>query len=213
MGIQDYQINYDIQVQAKGVKELTSLAAAVDKLKFSENQARNSVAALQGMMDKMDAIFRPKGKKRDINYKIDVDTKKTEEKLLRISSLLDEIKTKSQGIKLVINAGEKLDSKSIKAQAQAVINSQIVEQSKKVGNQGKKNVKDTINSLTEPINRINQLIGKVNAALVSLQTGREINIKTDVAKERLREILSLMTQIKGASKMTLGMGMVSPQKL
>ena len=92
MGIQDYQINYDIQVQAKGVKELTSLAAAVDKLKFSENQARNSVAALQGMMDKMDAIFRPKGKKRDINYKIDVDTKKTEEKLLRISSLLDEIK-------------------------------------------------------------------------------------------------------------------------
>ncbi len=213
MGIQDYQINYDIQVQAKGVKELTSLAAAVDKLKFSENQARNSVAALQGMMDKMDAIFRPKGKKRDINYKIDVDTKKTEEKLLRISSLLDEIKTKSQGIKVVINAGEKLDSKSIKAQAQAVINSQIVEQSKKVGNQGKKNVKDTINSLTEPINRINQLIGKVNAALVSLQTGREINIKTDVAKERLQEILSLMTQIKGASKMTLGMGMGSPQKV
>ena len=42
MGIQDYQINYGIQVQAKGVKELTSLAAAVDKLKFSENQAKRS---------------------------------------------------------------------------------------------------------------------------------------------------------------------------
>lgn len=208
--VQDYQVNYDISVKAEGVEKVSKLAEAVDKLKLSKNTAESTIANLQAMMDKMNAIFRPKGKKRDFSYKIDVNTKNTEEKLSRISSLLDDIKAKSEGIKLVINAGEKIDSKSIKAQAQAVINNQIASKQKEAEKQNKKSAADTVKALSAPLNEINKVVGKVNAALISLQTGREINIKTDVAKERLLEILSLMRQIKGASKMTLGMGMGSP---
>lgn len=208
--VQDYQVNYDISVKAEGVEKVSKLAEAVDKLKLSKTTAESSIANLQAMMDKMNAIFRPKGKKRDFSYKIDVNTKNTEEKLSRISSLLDDIKAKSEGIKLVINAGEKIDSKSVKAQAQAVINNQIVSKQKEAEKQNKKSAADTAKALSAPLNEINKVVGKVNAALISLQTGREINIKTDVAKERLLEILSLMRQIKGASKMTLGMGMGSP---
>lgn len=65
-------------------------------------------------------------------------------------------------------------------------------------------------AMREPIKAIDKTIGKVNAALVSLETGREINIKTDVAKKKLEEILSLLGQIKGATNMTLGTNMVSP---
>lgn len=208
--VQDYQVNYDISVKAEGVDKVTKLAEAVSKLKLSKDTAETSIAHLQGMLNKIDAIFRPKGKKRDFSYKIDVNTKNTEEKLSRISKLLDDIKTKSEGIKLVINAGQKIDTKSIKTQAQAVINNQIASQQKEAGAQSKKSVLETTKALSAPLNEINKVVGKVNAALISLQTGREISIKTDVAKERLLEILSLMKQIKGASKMTLGMGMGSP---
>ena len=38
-------------------------------------------------------------------------------------------------------------------------------------------------AMREPIKAIDKTIGKVNAALVSPETGREINIKTDVAKK------------------------------
>ena len=74
----------------------------------------------------------------------------------------------------------------------------------------KKTASQAMEAMREPIKAIDKTIGKVNAALVSLETGREINIKTDVAKKKLEEILSLLGQIKGATNMTLGTNMVSP---
>lgn len=208
--IQNYQVNYGINVTASGVDSVTKLSDAVKSLKTSHDVAESSVKNIQMMMDKLDAIFRPKGKKRDFKYKIEVDTKGTEAKLSRVNSLLESIKANSEGIKLVINAGEKLDSKSVRSQAQAILNSQLITNEKEEATKRKKATK-AMRDLAEPINNINKTIGKVNAALINLQTGREINIKTDVAKERLLEILSLMNQIKGASKMVFGMQMGSPQ--
>ena len=47
------------------------------------------------------------------------------------------------------------------------------------------------------------MIGKINSALTSLEAGREINIRTDAAKNRLTEILGLLRQIKTASNINM----------
>ena len=138
---------------------------------------------------------------------MNIDTGKTEEKLGRIKTLLTDIGELSKGINVVINAGQPLESKNIKAKAQSLIDKKVAEERKA---QIEKNAASSVTSVMETQKRITKVTGKINGALASLQRGREVNIQTDVAKERLTEILSLLNRIKGASKMTLGLQMGSP---
>ena len=95
-------------------------------------QAKASLAPavknISDMMQEIDKIFRTKnGKKRSYDYKLNIDTGSTEEKLGRVKTLLTEIGELSKGIHLVINAGQPLESKSIKAKAQSLIDKKAVE--------------------------------------------------------------------------------------
>ena len=102
-----------------------------------------------------------------------------------------------------------MDSKTIKAKAKTLLDKKLAEERKAAID---KSAADSVRTMMDSQKSITKVVGKINAALVSLEKGREVNIKTDVAKQRLQEILALMNQIKGASKMTLGIGMGSPGK-
>lgn len=206
---QNYQVNYTINVDAsEGTKQVIAFGEAVGKLVQAKLPLNGAVKNIQEMMDGIDKIFRTKNmKRRKFDYKLNVDTGKTEEKLTRVKTLLTEIGELSKGIHLVINAGQPLDSRNIKAKAKNLIDKKATEERKA---QIEKNAASSVTSAMETQKKITKVIGKVNAALTSLQRGREVNIQTDVAKERLMEILSLLNRIKGASKMTLGLQMGSP---
>ena len=208
---QNYTVSYTINVDAtKGTTQVQEFATAVGKLMQAKADIKPALANIQSMMTEIDKAFRTQsGKKRDYNYKVSIDTTGTEEKLTRVKSLLGEIREMSKGINLVINANQPLDSKNIKAKAKALLNKKEAESRNSAVEQS---AATSVKSMLDAQKSITKVIGKITAALVQLEKGREINIKTDVAKQRLIEILGLMNQIKGASKMTLGMGMGSPGK-
>ena len=208
---QNYTVSYKIDVEAtQGTRQVQDFANAVKSLLIAKNDITPALTNIKNMMSEIDRVFRTKsGKKRDYNFKVNIETSKTEEKLTRVKTLLSEIGELSKGINLTINAGQPLDSKTIKAKAKTLLDKKLAEERKAAID---KSAADSVRTMMDSQKSITKVVGKINAALVSLEKGREVNIKTDVAKQRLQEILALMNQIKGASKMTLGIGMGSPGK-
>lgn len=208
---QNYTVSYKIDVDAtKGTTQVQDFANAVKSLLLAKNDINPALTNIKKMMTDIDKVFRTKGgKKRDYNYKMSIDTSKSEEKLDRVKTLLTEIQGLSKGINLTINTGQPLDAKTMKAKTKALLDKKLVD-----GRNAEieRNAASSVKAMMESQKSITKVVGKINAALISLEKGREVNIKTDVARQRLLEILSLMNQIKGASKMTLGVGMGSPGK-
>lgn len=201
---QNYQVNYSINVEAtKGTVQVQNFANAIGNLIKAKTDLTPAVNNIKKTMDDIDKAFRTKsGKKRDYSFKMNIDTSGTEEKLGRVKTLLSDIQELTKGINLVINAGKPLESTKIKSNAKKLTESRKAEIEKSAAS--------SVETMMEAQKRITKAVGKINAALVSMDKGREVNIKTNVAKQRLLEILGLMNQIKGASKMTLGIGMGSP---
>lgn len=199
--VKDYQVNYAINVTAtEGVRQVQEFAAAVKELNAAKTSFEPAVKNINAMMQQMEKTFRPKGRKRDYNFKFDIDSKKGERKLERIKGLISEIKEMAGGINLVVNAGQKLNTNTIRSQAKALVNKRELEGQKKAI---RKSATDSMKTVSEKQKEITGVIGKINSALTSVETGREINIKTDVSKRRLEEILALLRQIKTASNINL----------
>lgn len=208
--IQDYQVNYTINVEAtEGVRQVKDFASAVKSLKDAKDSFVPAVNNINAMMRALDKTFRPQGRKRDFNFKVEISTRESEKKLERIKNLLTEVKGMTTGISLVINAGQALNSNQIKSQAKAIFNNKQLEEQR---GEIKKTATSSIKSVLDAQKSITKVIGKINSALVNMEKGRQINIQTDVAQKKLQDILSLMRQIKGASKMTLGFQMNGPGK-
>lgn len=209
--IQDYEVNYSINVTAgPGIDEVGKFANAVRGLVGAKTSLDPAVENIQKMIDGVDKIFKGKNNRpKKYAYTFDINTKTTEEKLTRIKGLLTDIQdlTKKGSASLVIDAGAKLDTKTIRSQARALQTNKDLQARRAAEG---KNAKDAIDSAMTTQRTITHIIGKIVGALKALQAGHEVNIKTDVAKERLLEILGLMNNIKGASKMTLGIQANSP---
>ena len=93
--IQNYQVNYTIDVKTNGIQDVTKFAEAINKLKISEKGAEAAITQVKNMVNKMDAIFKPKGRKRDVNYNVNVKTDLAEEKLDKVLRLIKDIDRKS----------------------------------------------------------------------------------------------------------------------
>lgn len=210
--VKDYQVNYSINVTAtEGVQEVERFARAMKQLSEARGSFLPAVKGVNEMMQEIERTFRPKGKKRDYSFKLNIETNKSEEKLSRVKNLIQEIKEISGKINLVVNAGEKLDSNTIRSQAKALVNKKELEGQQKAI---RKTASESLKTISEKQKDITHAIGKINSALASLDKGREINIRTDVAKNRLTEILGLLRQIKTASNINMpfqmGNGKVTP---
>lgn len=189
MAVQDYQVNYDINVKATGIEQLRQFGESVEKITKAKLNLDPAVKNIQGMMNSIDKIFRdPKtGKAKSYNYSVKIETKGTEDRLNRVVGLLDQIKTKSKDIKLTIAAGKPLTTAQVKANA------------KNIAEQNAAIAKQMGGASAIPQAEITKTIGKINSALHHLERGREINIKTDAAKARLNEILGLLNRIGTAT--------------
>jgi TP901 family phage tail tape measure protein len=201
---QNYQVNYSINVDAsQGTKQVIAFGEAVGKLVQAKASLTPAVTNIKNMMDEIDRVFRTKnGKKRNFDYRLTIDTKKSEEKLERIKGLLTDISTLSKGISLTINAGQSLDSKKIKANAKSLYEKKAAEMRKA---EIEKNATSSVGTMTDAQKRITKAIGKINSALVSMERDRELQIKTGTAENRLQQILSLLGRIKSASVISFNM--------
>lgn len=201
---QNYQVNYSINVDAsQGTKQVIAFGEAVGKLVQAKASLTPAVTNIKNMMDEIDRVFRTKnGKKRNFDYRLTIDTKKSEEKLERIKGLLTDISTLSKGISLTINAGQALDSKKIKANAKSLYEKKAAEMRKA---EIEKNAASSVGTMADAQKRITKAIGKINSALVSMERDRELQIKTLTAENRLQQILSLLGRIKSASVISFNM--------
>lgn len=201
---QNYQVNYSINVDAsQGTKQVIAFGEAVGKLVQAKASLTPAVTNIKNMMDEIDRVFRTKnGKKRNFDYRLTIDTKKSEEKLERIKGLLTDISTLSKGISLTINAGQALDSKKIKANAKSLYEKKAAEMRKA---EIEKNAVSSVGTMADAQKRITKAIGKINSALVSMERDRELQIKTGTAENRLQQILSLLGRIKSASVISFNM--------
>lgn len=199
---QNYQVNYSINVDAsQGTKQVIAFGEAVGKLVQAKASLTPAVTNIKNMMDEIDRVFRTKnGKKRNFDYRLTIDTKKSEEKLERIKGLLTDISTLSKGISLTINAGQALDSKKIKAKS--LYEKKAAEMRKA---EIEKNAASSVGTMADAQKRITKAIGKINSALVSMERDRELQIKTGTAENRLQQILSLLGRIKSASVISFNM--------
>lgn len=202
--ILDYEVNYKINVEATpGIDQVGKFADAVKGLVGAKTSLDPAVKHIQEMIDGVEKIFKGKGSRpKKYAYTFNIDTGETERKLERIEALLTSIKTLTTEAKatLVIDAGKKLDTNTIRSQARALMRGKELKETQTAEG---KNAKNAIDSALTVQRTVTRVIGKIVAGLKILETGHEINITTDVAKSRLQEILTLMNDIKGASKMTL----------
>lgn len=199
---QNYQVNYTINVDAsQGTRQVIEFGEAVGKLVQAKASLTPAVTNIKSMMDEIDRVFRTKnGKKRSFDYRLTIETEKSEEKLERVKALLNEISTLSKGISLTINAGQALDTKKIKSAAKNLYEKKASESRKA---DIEKNAASSVTTMTDAQKRITKAFGKINSALVSVSRGREVNLKTDVAERRLQNILSLLGRIKSAASFSL----------
>ena len=201
---QNYQVNYTINVDAsQGTRQVIAFGEAVGKLVQAKASLSPAVNNIKTMMDEVDRVFRTKnGKKRSFDYRLTIDTRSSEEKLERVKNLLTDIAALSKGISLTINAGQVLDSKKIKTAAKNLYEKKAAEIRKA---EIEKNAASSVGTMVDAQKRITKAIGKINSALVSVERGRELQIRTDTAENRLQRVLSLLERIKRESRLSLGM--------
>lgn len=209
--IQDYEVNYTIKVDAtSGIEGIGAFATAVKNIVSAKTDLDPAVKNIQSMINGVEKIFKGKnGQAKKYAYTFKIDTGETEAKLKRIETLLTSIKkiTSEANATLLIDTGKKLQTNTIRSQANALARGKQLEERRALEG---KNAKEAIDSALSTQRRITKIIGKVVSALNNLQKGREVNIQTDVATQRLERILALLNRIKGASKMTLGIQANSP---
>ena len=198
---QNYQVNYSINVDAsQGTKQVMAFGEAVGKLVQAKASLTPAVNNIKNMMEEIDRVFRTKnGKKRSFDYRLTIDTKNSEAKLERVKTLLTEISTLAKGINLTI-AAPALDTKRIKANAKSLYEKKAAEARKA---EVERTASSSVTTMADAQKRITKAMGKINSALSYMERGRELTIKTDVAEQRLRAILSTLNRIKSASNITL----------
>ena len=161
--VKDYQVNYSINVTAtEGVQEVERFARAMKQLSEARGSFLPAVKGVNEMMQEIERTFRPKGKRRDYSFKLNIETNKSEEKLSRVKNLIQEIKEISGKINLVVNAGEKLDSNTIRSQAKALVNKKELEGQQKAI---RKTASESLKTISEKQKDVTHAIGKINSAL------------------------------------------------
>lgn len=203
MSDQTYNVRYNIEVEStEATRQLGNFTAAVESLsKFKDMSG--AVENVNRALRTIDKALRAdsSGKGRRYEYKFNLDTKSGEAKLGRILTTLTTIEAKAKSIRLVVNPGKAFDSRAVQKNAQ-----QIIEHSRSIFSNLSGTTQTTQMTLTRSI-------GKINSALSHLERARELDIRTDAAKGRLAEILSLLGQVRtaAAAAMPLGRAAAAPR--
>lgn len=193
----NYQVNYTINVEAsQGTRQVQAFAESVKTLNAAKLSFDPAVKNISKFMKDIDGLFRGKGgRKKDLSFTMNINTTKAEASLGRVKGVIEDIISLSKGLKIVIDTGKPVNTKALTASAKQAIEKRKAEE--------KASAKTAGESISAAQHRITKTVGKINGALRSLERGHELRLNTEVAKGRLREILNLLTQIKGASQINM----------
>lgn len=199
-----FLVSYKIQVDAtQGVDQVNKFAESIKQLNSARTSFDPAVTNINNMMQRIDKLFRDdKNRKKNFQYKFQIDTGKTEEKLTKVINLLGSVRNQAESLRNL-----KLNIDPGKIASQSRIKKQLTNTSNK---QSTSNALANSQSIADKQHAITKSIGKINAALISLEKGRRLNIDTGIAKQRLTEINSLLAQIKSKTNMSMSMGMGMP---
>lgn len=198
-----FQVNYRIHVDAtQGIEQVGKFADSIRLLNTARQSFDPAVTNINKMMQSIDKLFRDdKNRKKNFQYKYNIDTGKTEENLKKVVGLLDS----------VIDKVNTLQNKKINIDPGKVPAVRNTNNKKKVAgsteNETKRTALTDSKSVAEKQKAITKSIGKINAALISLEKGRKVNIDTDIAKQKLQELNSLLAQIRSKTNMSMSLGM------
>lgn len=190
MADQNYNVNYTIDVQTKGVESLKKLGELTESISKAVGQNFGQAPAkIKEFIDQINNLFYdPIKKNKDLGIKFDIDTSLAEGKLNAIKSALEEIKTKAAEIKVKVNTGNDLSPQKVKSSVD------------KLNAQGKALDESLVGKVRAYQSQLTKSVGKINSALNHLERSRELNIKTEVAEERLNKVLVLIRQIRSETK-------------
>ena len=205
---QNYAVNYVINVEAtKGTREVQAFADSIGKLVQAKASLTPAITNIQKMMNDIDKTFRTKsGKKRDYTYTLSISTDNSEQKLGRIKNLLSDISELSKGIKVVVDAGNPISKEKATKRVKDHRDKKLAAERTAEIHKG---AEDSVNSVLKAQRAITKIIGKINSALIHLEKGREINLKTEVAEERIKRLIALLGQLKGASNIPVNVAAVN----
>lgn len=161
---QNYEVYYDIKVNAtEGTEQVTAFANAVEKLSKGRASFAPVVHNINEMMAAVEKTFRGKnGRKKDFNFELAVKTGDTEKRLEGVKSLLTEIKELTQGIRLTINPGEKIDGRALRNQTQKLVSQKKLDEQQSAA---RKSAASAVKSVMDTQRTVTRSIGKINSAL------------------------------------------------
>ncbi|MFR9546858.1 MAG: phage tail tape measure protein, partial [Rikenellaceae bacterium] len=205
---QNYSVNYMINVEAtQGTRQVQAFADAVGNLIKAKADLTPAVNNIQKMMNDIDKAFRTKsGKKRDFTYTLSIKTDSTETKLKRIKDTLADIKELAGGINLAMHASGTINKSQLAKKVKDHRDKKLAtDRSAEI----REKANESVRSMLDAQKSITKVIGKINSALTHLERGREINIKTETAEERIRRLITLMRQLKGASNIPVNVATIN----
>lgn len=207
--VQNYQVYYEIKVEAStGTQQVIDFANAVAKLGAARTDFSSVVGNIDRMMKSVDRTFRTRnGRRKDFNFELRIATGTTEERLTKIHGLLARIREQASGIRLTLNPGEKIDGRTLRAQAAKALGKRALDGQQAVLRQ---RADTALHNAMTAQRSIMQVVGRVVGALQHLERSREVDLRTDVARQRLRELLALLNDIRSAARINLGVSPGAP---
>lgn len=204
---QDYTVNYTISVNATpAAREVQNFADSVKKLSSFNYDTKPVLANINNLVNGIDKLFknRLKGKKNPA-YTLNINTKSTEKNLERVKTNLDGVSKSLSILQQNLNQTGTVANQFSKLQS-------LAPNKKLPGALDHKSAKSSADSILKTHNKVSASIKKVDHELKGIERGRQLNIKTDQAVQRLNQVLSLLRKIKASVGTTMGLR-IAPEGL
>lgn len=201
---QEYTVNYKINVEATSAsQEIHTFAENIKKLNAFNIDTKPVIANINNLVSGIDNIFKSrKAGAKNPTYSLTINTKSSERNLERVKNSLNGIKGIVSSINLQLFLAKEVSGQLTQSQAKRTIKSYLPKIDKKTA-------KANVDSIQEAQRRITKSVGKVNSALISLEQGRKLKIKTDDATKKLNTVLDLLKRIKTTATSTMGLRIAS----
>lgn len=206
----DFQVNYHLNVKAgEGVEQLKHFTAAVANLANSQKQMESAAGSINKMFDNINTIFK-NGNKRSYNLKFNTGT--ASKQLDGLLTKLTSIEKKSQSIALSFGSTAGLDQRELRKRMAMYAKARAADKSMDQKNMASANgfaanAANAAGNIISQAKTINGAIGKTVSGLKQLQSGFDVNIRTDKAKASLNELIGLMRLLKREANINvIGLG-------
>lgn len=206
----DFQVNYHLNVKAgDGVQQLKDFSAAVSSLVNAQSNITTASNSINKMFNNLNSTFKNGNKK---SYNLTFNTKVANSQLDGLLTKLTKIEEKSRSISMSFGSTAGLDQKELQkrmamyAKARAAADKSADQKNVATANGFATTAAKAAGDIMAQAKSINSVIGKTVSGLKQLQSGFDVNIRTDKAKAKLNELIGLMRTLKSEANINMGAG-------